>query len=301
MGRGYNSTTLANTLEPRTISAYSGADVSGGVFYGSNGSRVNWTKQRGWVIDLSVTGIEGLRVVYPPQRVNSKTALFSTVAPARDVVVCEAASGSGINFLLGIAEGGDVGLPPVSTDPAIADPRGSGFDPTTDKNSDGKIDLLDRTLDAKYDLNGDGKITAADCGAFDPRYDANNDGQIDSLDRVSKSSFDTDGDGVIDARDRAVAGYGTGADGIDAVVFGTKVCLAGVCNQDVSFQNTTAQMRANVAEDDPGSLPPPPPPPLCGTSGAPPCPKCGDPGEPPCPPKAVKDRIWSRVINPPIR
>ncbi len=85
--------------------------------------------------------------------------------------------------------------------------------------------------------------------------------------------FDTNGDGVINASDALVSGYGTNADGIDAIVRGTPVCTAGICTTKISIQNTTSQIGAKIQDDDPGA----------GAT------------------RTVKDRVWRRIINPPIR
>jgi type IV pilus assembly protein PilY1 len=85
--------------------------------------------------------------------------------------------------------------------------------------------------------------------------------------------FDTDGSGVIDASDSLVAGYGTNADGIDAVVRSTPACSGSVCKTRISIQNTTSQMGAIIQDTNPAS------------TGL----------------RPVKDRVWSRIINPPIR
>ena len=84
--------------------------------------------------------------------------------------------------------------------------------------------------------------------------------------------LDTDGNGLINDSDAIVAGYGTNADGIDAVVRGTPVCSGGICKTKISIQNTTSQMTANIEDAD-------------GSVGV----------------KKVKDRVWRRIINPPIR
>jgi type IV pilus assembly protein PilY1 len=84
--------------------------------------------------------------------------------------------------------------------------------------------------------------------------------------------FDTDGNGLFNSSDAIVAGYGTNADGIDAVVRGTPVCSGGICKTKISIQNTTSQIAANIEDPDASG----------GT-------------------KKVKDRVWRRIINPPIR
>jgi len=77
---------------------------------------------------------------------------------------------------------------------------------------------------------------------------------------------------LINDSDATVAGYGTNADGIDAVVRGTPVCSGGICKTKISIQNTTSQMGASLEDID-------------SSGGA----------------RKVKDRVWRRIINPPIR
>ena len=89
------------------------------------------------------------------------------------------------------------------------------------------------------------------------------------------SFFDTNGDGLINSSDAIVAGYGTNADGIDAVVRGKTVCSGTICETKISIQNTTSQQNG-VMKD-----------PFGGGGGA--------------ALKTVSDRVWRRIINPPIR
>jgi hypothetical protein len=72
--------------------------------------------------------------------------------------------------------------------------------------------------------------------------------------------------------DTRVAGYGTNADGVDAVVRSTPTCVSGVCKTVISIQNTTGQQRATIEAPD-------------FSSGA----------------RVMRDRVWRRIINPPIR
>ncbi len=93
--------------------------------------------------------------------------------------------------------------------------------------------------------------------------------------------FDTNGDGLYNNSDSLAVGFGTNADGIDRVVYspaktGSNAVADGPCAPGyyrVSIQNTTGQMMTCVRRraDPPGG----------GTT--------------------VKDRIWRRIINPPIR
>jgi type IV pilus assembly protein PilY1 len=86
--------------------------------------------------------------------------------------------------------------------------------------------------------------------------------------------FDTDGSGTINSSDALVVGYETNADGIDAIVRSTPVCSGGTCKTAISLQSATGQRKANIEDDDPS-----------GGTGS----------------RTVKDRVWRRIINPPIR
>ena len=191
-GDGLARPITRTALEARSLSQVAGA--GGATFYTLAGTPVNWATQGGWVTDL--TTLAGMRVVYPAQMVSNKVALISVVVPARDVIVCDAAIGQGVNFLFPVEEG----------------------------------------LNPDYPM------------------------------------FDTNGDGLFTAADTRVAGYGTNADGVDAVVRSTPTCGSGVCKTVISIQNTTGQQRATIESPD-------------FSSGA----------------RVMRDRVWRRIINPPIR
>lgn len=122
-----------SVLATRTVTAVNGA--GGSVFYSVAGPDVNWTSQRGWLIDLSV--IAGLRLVYPPQKASSKIAFMSTISPARSLVACEASVGTGINFTLN---------PEIGANPNTR---------TYDTNGDGVVNSSDAAV-AGYATNADG-------------------------------------------------------------------------------------------------------------------------------------------------
>lgn len=84
--------------------------------------------------------------------------------------------------------------------------------------------------------------------------------------------FDVNGDSAINSSDTIVAGYGTNADGIDAVVIGTPVCSGSTCNTKISIQNTTGYKTGNLQGPNNSSAS-----------------------------RQIKDRVWRRIINPPIR
>lgn len=87
--------------------------------------------------------------------------------------------------------------------------------------------------------------------------------------------FNTNGDDVINDSDAIVAGYGTNADGIDAVVRGKTVCTDTGCTTKISIQNTTSQQNGVIQSPCEGA---------CNQDL-----------------KTVSDRVWRRIINPPIR
>lgn len=94
-------------LEPRELELKLGKSNS--KFYSlKDGPAIDWTTQRGWVIDLktaSPDALVGERIIYPPQKVTSNLVLFSAVAPADKVEVCQTAEGTGANFIIPIETG----------------------------------------------------------------------------------------------------------------------------------------------------------------------------------------------------
>ncbi|MBC5785007.1 hypothetical protein H8N03_18820 [Ramlibacter sp. USB13] len=100
--------------------------------------------------------------------------------------------------------------------------------------------------------------------------------------------LDTNGDGKIDSSDNCdVAGYATSADGIDAVLRSrntVKTCKDGDCTEETRFsiQNTTGgrfiKWQKKFKEE-------------CTVD-------CDKPEEKP---HTAKDRVWRRIVNPPIR
>ncbi len=120
-------------LSLRTMVPTTGA--GGATFYSIGGTSVNWTSQRGWVLDLSAPA--GLRLIYPPQKATSKVALLSTISPARNLVVCEASVGSGVNFFFDA----DNGVNPNT--------------PMYDTNGDGIVNSSDSSV-VGYATNADG-------------------------------------------------------------------------------------------------------------------------------------------------
>ena len=122
-----------SVLSLRTMAAVTGS--GGSTFYSIGGTSVNWTAERGWVLDMDA--IAGLRLIYPPQKATAKVALMSTVSPARNLVVCEASVGSGVNFFFDA----DNGVNPNT--------------PMYDTNGDGVVNSSDTSV-VGYATNADG-------------------------------------------------------------------------------------------------------------------------------------------------
>lgn len=110
----YNRSQLA----ARSIDTFTGA--GGSVFFDLDGTTVDWVSQRGWRVDLSISGYPGLRTIYPPQAVNSDLVLFSTVSPAQVAAECEQSTGQGVNFIFPVETG-------LSTDYCLFDTNGDGL------------------------------------------------------------------------------------------------------------------------------------------------------------------------------
>ena len=98
---GFSRPMTRASLASRTIASFSGA--GGATFYSVSGTAVESNSQRGWVIDLST--VAGLRVVNRPLRIDKNLVLISTLAPAQNVISCDASSGVGITFLLPVVSG----------------------------------------------------------------------------------------------------------------------------------------------------------------------------------------------------
>ena len=122
-----------SVLSVRTMTPVT--NPAGLTFYEVGGTSVNWTSERGWVLDLDA--ISGLRTIYPPQKATAKVALISTIAPARNIVVCESSSGLGINFFFEAENGVNPNTPMYDT------------------NGDGVVNGSDQSV-VGYATNADG-------------------------------------------------------------------------------------------------------------------------------------------------
>lgn len=85
--------------------------------------------------------------------------------------------------------------------------------------------------------------------------------------------FDTNGDGLINSSDAFVSGFATNADGIDVILRKEPDCSGGICVTEFSIQNTTGQKKGRLEDTDTAAT---------GST------------------RAIKDRVWRRIINPPI-
>jgi type IV pilus assembly protein PilY1 len=105
-------------LVPRALTSTTTAD--GSTYFDVAGAAVNYATKRGWYIDLAVTGFDGLRSLYTPQRVGQTLALFSAAAPAQTVIPCDTAVGQGVNLLFPVETG-------KSADYCLFDTNGDGL------------------------------------------------------------------------------------------------------------------------------------------------------------------------------
>jgi type IV pilus assembly protein PilY1 len=120
-------------LSPRTPSAKPMTNPATGVstsYYEITGSPMDWTKQKGWYMDMPFpTGAESTdgkqRETYPVVILQSAFAFFQTVVPPAAGSDCGTASGGGYNYLLNVG----TGLPSTT--------------PTFDTNGDGKVNDQD--------------------------------------------------------------------------------------------------------------------------------------------------------------
>ncbi len=104
-------------LVSRSVSAINAAD--GATYFDVAGVDVNYVTRRGWYMDLQITGYEGLRTLYAPQRVGQTLVLFSAAAPAQTVIPCDTAVGQGVNLLFPAERG-------KSADYCLFDTNGDG-------------------------------------------------------------------------------------------------------------------------------------------------------------------------------
>lgn len=114
------------SLATRTVTSTAG--TSGAILYDIAGAAVDFTTQRGWVIDLGI--ISGLRSVNRPLTISKGLALVSTLAPAQNVVACDASTGVGITFVIPVATGENPTY-------KLFDTNGDGFVNASDASSAG--------------------------------------------------------------------------------------------------------------------------------------------------------------------
>jgi type IV pilus assembly protein PilY1 len=155
---------VSSTIEPRQLVKEVGKD--GALFYGLTGNGVDWEGlQRGWVIDLTLNDggtdlLLGQRVIYPPQKANTKLALFSAIAPAVSAAACTSSTGLGANFLVPV----EPGLNPTYK---LFDINGDGFFDSSDAYAVGyatNVDGIDSIIKSTT-----GSLTASD-GACGPGF-----------------------------------------------------------------------------------------------------------------------------------
>lgn len=154
LSRGY--------MAPRTLNSFSGTGgASGTTFYSLSGSAVDWNAERGYVIDLG-TSIPGGRVIYPTQVIGYDSALVTAVAPVQGTpAACDSLSGTGLNLALAVKTGLN---PPNHT----LDTNGDGVADASDTYAVGygtRADGIDAVISSKLVSGGGGSGASAGCPA----------------------------------------------------------------------------------------------------------------------------------------
>ncbi len=140
-----------SNLGTRTVSSFSGTGAaSAQTFFDFAGEPIDWTTKRGWYVDLQPTGFSGLRVIYPPQRIDTRFVLVSAVTPAQNIAACEQSTGRGVNFILQV----ETGLAPTVVTSSGTGTVTSGAT-IFDTNGDGVVNASDAATTG-YTTNADG-------------------------------------------------------------------------------------------------------------------------------------------------
>lgn len=149
-------------MAPRTLTAFNGTGgAAGTTFYSMSGAAMDWTTQRGYVVDLG-SAIPGGRVIYPTQILGYDAALLSSVAPVQGTPAeCDSMSGTGLNLTLPVQSGLN---PPTHT----FDTNGNGVADSSDVYAVGyatKADGIDAVIQSQRQPGGGGSGSGAGCAA----------------------------------------------------------------------------------------------------------------------------------------
>lgn len=145
-------------LQEQTVDTANPIKDETGTYYTVSANPVNWVTQLGWYMELP---FDGQRVVYPTLVLGLDYVYISSVVPARDVAQCETSGGTGYNYLLVAASGGQPNTPIFDTngDGVInnEDQVASGTTTKGDGN-DAIINDPDNPLTGDTDSGGEGFI-----------------------------------------------------------------------------------------------------------------------------------------------
>jgi len=277
---------VRSQVSQHTLSSFTGTGgASGSTFYSMGGSPVDWTSQRGYVVDLGPV-IPGGRVIYPTQILGYDFALLSSVAPVQGTPAdCDSMTGTGLNLALPVQSGLN---PPNHT----LDTNGDGVADASDSYAVAyatKADGIDAVIQSKR-LSGGGSGSGAGCASGQTCVRT-----IGTT--VDLSGGGTGGGGVSTAGGASSPSVVTKASSTQKADNG-----GGIGEQDCTGADCSSKGRDCV------------PSPLCteantclsliqsATTGITVCIDAGTP--PPVTPVVNPrsyDRVWRRIINPPIK
>jgi type IV pilus assembly protein PilY1 len=245
-----------SALATRSLTTFAGTGTaSSTTFIGISGSTIDWTSQRGWLMDI--TGVlPGGKIVYPLQVLGYDTALVKAVAPVQGTpAACDSSTGNSLELLLPVQTGS---TPPNHN----VDTNGDGMANGSDAYAVGFMTTASG-VDAVIHSQRTSSSTSCSTGAISTCSDAPGGGSVDPLSDRGGGGAEGDCTGA------ACSGTTPPPDDCVPSAFCTEVntCLSAIES---------------------------------ATAGTPVCVK--QPPKPTTPAASTRtyDRVWRRIINPPI-
>lgn len=250
-----------SNLATRTLSSFVGAGNA--TFYSIAGTAVDWTSQRGWSLDVSSV-LPGGRVLYPVQVLGYDTILVTAVAPVQGTpVACESQFGTGMSLILPVQSG-------LNSPNHTLDTNGDGIVNGSDSYSVGFKTEAGGVSAIVRSASGSG---SSDCGvSTNCGTDPNDPNSPGGPGYVGVGTNDKGGGGEVGDCTGAVCGAA-----------GNTCQASPLCTEANTCLDSIQSAKTGMV--------------VCVDTGTPP------PGNPPPPatPTRQYDRVWRRIINPPIR
>lgn len=275
-------------MASRTMTGFAGSGPAAGTtFYSMNGSPVNWTAERGYVVDLGPV-ITGGRVIYPTQILGYDTALLSSVAPVQGTPgACDSLSGTGLNLTLPVQSGLN---PPNHTFDTNGDGKADGADSYAMAYGT-KADGIDAVIQSKRLSGGGGSGKGAGCAAGNTCTSGAGVG-VDLSGGGTGGGGNSTGGGtsspIVTTKEsdtqKSDNGGGVGEQdctGADCSAAGKQCVPSPLCPEENTCLSLVQSATTGIT--------------VCIDSGAPP-----PPVTPVVNPRSY-DRVWRRIINPPIK